>query len=93
MRVAGRLSHRRGAHHQGIPSAYRNGLDLAVKHGIKTIAFPAISCGIYRYPIAAAAQIAVDTVAAFLAGDQTIEQVVFACFGADVLVAFQTALG
>jgi O-acetyl-ADP-ribose deacetylase (regulator of RNase III) len=71
---------------------YRNSLELAVAHGVKTIAFPAISCGIYGYPIPDAAKIAVGTVNDFLANDRTIEKVVFACFGADVLVAFQAAL-
>ncbi len=48
-----------------LASCYRKSLDLAVMHGVKTIAFPAISCGIYGYPIPAAARIAVDTVATF----------------------------
>jgi O-acetyl-ADP-ribose deacetylase len=74
-----------------LAGCYRNSLDLAVAHGLTTIAFPAISCGIYGYPIPAAARIAVDTVSAFLAADQTLRQVIFACFGADVLAAFQAA--
>ena len=60
---------------------------------MKTIAFPAISCGIYGYPIPQAARIAVDTVSAFLAKDDRIERVIFACFGDEVLGAFQAALG
>ena len=75
-----------------LAGCYRASLALAVAHGVKTIAFPAISCGIYGYPLADAARIAVDTVGEFLAGDRTIEQVVFACFGADVLRAFQAAM-
>jgi O-acetyl-ADP-ribose deacetylase (regulator of RNase III) len=75
-----------------LAGCYRASLALAVAHGVRTIALPAISCGIYGYPLADAARIAVDTVGAFLAGDQTIEQVVFACFGADVLRAFQAAV-
>ncbi len=71
---------------------YRNSLTLAVEHGVRTIAFPAISCGIYGYPIPDAARIATDTVSAFLAQDRTIEQVIFACFGADVLGAFHSAV-
>ena len=74
-----------------LASCYRNSLELAVAHGVKTIAFPAISCGIYGYPIPDAARIAVETVTRFLAGDRTIEQVVFACFGAEVLGAFRAA--
>lgn len=71
---------------------YRRSLGLAVAHGVRTIAFPAISCGIYGYPIPAAAGIAVDAVASFLAADESIEQVIFACFASDVLRAFQVAL-
>jgi O-acetyl-ADP-ribose deacetylase (regulator of RNase III) len=76
-----------------LAGCYRNSLDLAVAHGVRTIAFPAISCGIYGYPLADAAGIAVGTVADFLAGDETLERVVFACFGAEVLAAFRGAVG
>jgi O-acetyl-ADP-ribose deacetylase len=75
-----------------LAGCYRNSLDLAVAHEVKTIAFPAISCGIYGYPIPDAAQIAVETVAAFLATNETLEQIIFACFGAEVLKAFQDAV-
>jgi O-acetyl-ADP-ribose deacetylase len=76
-----------------LAGCYRNSLELAVTHGVKTIAFPAISCGIYLYPIADAARVAVDAVRGFLAGDRTIERVLFACLGADVLDAFRVAAG
>ncbi len=76
-----------------LAGCYRNSLDLAAAHGVKTIAFPAISCGIYGYPLADAAAIAVETVAAFLAENQAPQQVIFACFGADVLRAFEVAVG
>jgi O-acetyl-ADP-ribose deacetylase len=75
-----------------LAACYRNSLELAVAHAVKTIAFPAISCGIYGYPIPDAARIAIDTVQDFLTTDQTIEKVVFACFGADVQKALQAAL-
>jgi O-acetyl-ADP-ribose deacetylase len=75
-----------------LASCYRESLALAVAHGIRTIAFPAISCGIYGYPVPAAAQIAIDTTAAFLADDLTLTEVIFACFGQDVLQAFHAAL-
>jgi len=75
-----------------LSGCYRNSLMLAVAHDVKTIAFPAISCGIYGYPVPDAARIAADTVLAFLAEDRTIDQVIFACFGADVLGALQVAL-
>ncbi len=47
---------------QLLASAYRNSLALAEEHGVRTIAFPAISCGIFGYPVAQAAAIAVETV-------------------------------
>ena len=72
-----------------LAGCYRNSLALARAHDVKTIAFPAISCGIYGYPIPEAARIAVDTVR--LCADRTLETVIFACFGADVLAAFQDA--
>ncbi len=74
-----------------LAGCYRSSLELAVAHKLKTIAFPAISCGIYGYPIPEAARISVDAVTGFLAGDQTLEKIVFACFGSEVLNAFQRA--
>jgi O-acetyl-ADP-ribose deacetylase len=75
-----------------LASCYAESLKLAVAHGVRSIAFPAISCGIYGYPIAEAARIAVSTVAEFLAGDASVERVVLACFGGDVLEAYEAAL-
>ncbi len=85
--------YRDGKHREAdlLAGCYRHSLELAVANDVKTIAFPAISCGIYGYPITAAAVIAVASVKQFLARDQTIEQVVFACFGSAVLDAFQQA--
>jgi O-acetyl-ADP-ribose deacetylase len=74
-----------------LAGCYRNSLELAVAHDVRTIAFPAISCGIYGYPIPDAARIAVGAVADFLAAQPAIEQVIFACFGPDILAAFQAA--
>ena len=75
-----------------LASCYRESLTLAVAHGVRTIAFPAISCGVYGYPLHDAARIAIDTTTSFLASDETITEVIFACFGQDVLRAFQIAL-
>lgn len=75
-----------------LASCYRESLKLAVAHGIGSIAFPAISCGIYRYPIRAAARIAIGTTASFLETAPAITQVTFACFSDDVLRAFHAAL-
>jgi O-acetyl-ADP-ribose deacetylase len=74
-----------------LAGCYRNSLELAITRELKTIAFPAISCGIHGYPIPDAARIAVDTVTEFLVGDQTLQKIIFACFGSEVLNVFQTA--
>ncbi len=63
-----------------LASAYRNSLELAVEHGVKTIAFPNIGTGIYRFPKDLAAQVAIQTVRDFLAETDQIERVVFVCF-------------
>jgi O-acetyl-ADP-ribose deacetylase (regulator of RNase III) len=63
-----------------------------VEHGARTIAFPAISCGVYGYPLDEAARIAVGEVRAFLAHDERIETVYLVCFGADTRQAYQRAL-
>lgn len=75
-----------------LASAYRTSLDLAAEHDVRTIAFPAISCGAYGYPLDRAARIAVRTVAAFLAEDDTVATVYLVCFGDDVCRAFGQAL-
>jgi O-acetyl-ADP-ribose deacetylase (regulator of RNase III) len=75
-----------------LANCYHQSLSLAVAHGIRTIAFPAISCGVYGYPIPDAARIAIDTTTAFLATDETIGEVIFACFGDAVLTAFRGAV-
>jgi O-acetyl-ADP-ribose deacetylase len=75
-----------------LASCYRESLNLAVAHGVRTMAFPAISCGVYGYPIPQAARIAIETTAAFLATDDTLVEVTFACFGDAVLATFQSAL-
>jgi O-acetyl-ADP-ribose deacetylase (regulator of RNase III) len=64
-----------------LAACYRNSLALAEKHGVASIAFPAISTGVYGYPKDAAARIAVDTVRAFAA--QSVREVVFCCFSED----------
>jgi O-acetyl-ADP-ribose deacetylase len=86
--------YRDGAHGEPelLASCYSESLKLAAANAVQSIAFPAISCGIYGYPIPAAAAIAVRTVADFLAGNASVQQVIFACFGPDVVDAYQTAL-
>jgi O-acetyl-ADP-ribose deacetylase (regulator of RNase III) len=75
-----------------LASCYRESLKLAVTHRICSVAFPAISCGAYGYPIPAAARIAMAETAAFLNAEPSITRVIFACFGAEVMSAFQAAL-
>ncbi|HVC58803.1 MAG TPA: O-acetyl-ADP-ribose deacetylase [Acetobacteraceae bacterium] len=75
-----------------LASCYRESLALAVRYGIASIAFPAISCGIYGYPVPEAARIAVQTTAACLQAAPSLTTVIFACFGDDVLRAYEAAL-
>jgi len=63
-----------------LASCYRKSLGLAVQHGLKTIAFPAISTGAYGFPLERATRLAVREVKGFLAGHPSIEKVVFVCF-------------
>lgn len=74
-----------------LAGAYDAALDLARDHACRTIAFPAISTGIYGYPLGAATTIAVRTVRAFGARAGSIETVHFACFGPAVLEAYRQA--
>jgi O-acetyl-ADP-ribose deacetylase len=69
---------------QTLANCYRNSLQLALENKIKTIAFPAISCGAYGYPIQEAAQIALKTTREFLATDDVIEKAIFVLWGEDI---------
>jgi O-acetyl-ADP-ribose deacetylase len=64
-----------------LASCYRRSLELAVQYEIKTIAFPAISTGVYRFPLEPACKIAVTEVNNFLQVNDSLEQVIFVCFG------------
>ena len=75
-----------------LAGCYRKSLELAAAHGLKTIAFPAISTGVYRFPPQRAARIAVTTAAGFLAGDEVLETVIFCCFGRASVEAHEAAL-
>jgi O-acetyl-ADP-ribose deacetylase len=75
-----------------LASCYRSSLRLAVDNGICSIAFPAISCGIYGYPIGAACRIAVSETAKFVQTAPSIERVLFTAFGADVYDGYEHAL-
>jgi O-acetyl-ADP-ribose deacetylase (regulator of RNase III) len=86
--------YRDGAHGEPalLASCYAESLKLAVANGVRSIAFPAISCGIFGYPIPDATRIAVRTVSEFLAKDVSVQQVLFVCFGQDVLTAYEATL-
>lgn len=75
-----------------LASCYRESLALAAQHGLTTIAFPAISCGVYGYPIAAAAQIAVRECRAFIATRPMVERITFALFDAPALSIYEALL-
>lgn len=71
-----------------LASCYRESLSLTVKHNIKTIAFPAISCGIYHFPINRATEIAVSEVINFLQENPSLDKVTFVCFDKAVHEAY-----
>ena len=81
---------RGGAHGEPelLASCYRSSLRLADEHGIRSIAFPAISCGIYGYPIDQAAEIAVRE----CANANSLERILLVCFGSDVFDAVERSL-
>jgi O-acetyl-ADP-ribose deacetylase (regulator of RNase III) len=72
-----------------LASAYRRSLEVASEHGIRTIAFPSISTGAYRYPIADAARVALATVTEYLDAHAEIEGVRFVLFSADDLAVYE----
>ena len=75
-----------------LAGCYRRAIELAGEHGLKTIAFAAISCGVYGYPPDQAATVAVGAVRAALAGAPSIEEVTFVCFEPRVRAALERAL-
>jgi O-acetyl-ADP-ribose deacetylase len=83
-----------GAHDEDrlLASCYRNAMRLAAENAVRSIAFPAISCGVYGYPLERAARIAVREVRAALEAS-SVEEVFLVAFGADVHSALREALG
>lgn len=75
-----------------LAGAYRNSLELAKRHDLKSIAFPAISTGIYGYPLERATAIAVETVRAWLRDTSDFDKVVFCVFGTEAETAYRHAL-
>ena len=76
-----------------LASCYRNSLALAERHDVKTIAFPSISTGAYRFPREPAARIAVTETLRFLGSDQSVEKVVFVCFSEEDYELFVRVVG
>ena len=84
-----------GGHHgepELLAQCYRNSLSLAAAHTLETLAFPAISCGIYGYPIKQATAIAVAETCQFLTSHSYPTKVIFACFELPVYQAYREAL-
>jgi O-acetyl-ADP-ribose deacetylase (regulator of RNase III) len=75
-----------------LAGCYRRAIEIAAAHGLRSIAFPAISTGVYRFPVDRAAAIAVNTVLDALEAGAPLDRVVFACFGAASAAAHRTAL-
>ena len=75
-----------------LASCYRRSLELCQKHGLASVAFPAISTGIYRFPADRAARIAVTTTVGALSGVPALEHIVFCCFSPDSARLHEEAL-
>ena len=75
-----------------LAGCYRNAIQLAAEQGLKSIAFPAISTGIFGYPLSEATAIAVASVREALGDAATLQRVIFCTFGDDVTAAYEQAL-
>jgi O-acetyl-ADP-ribose deacetylase len=75
-----------------LADCYRNSLALAAQHNLRTIAFPAISTGIYGFPLERATGIAVTEVRNFLEQVTSVEEVIFVCFGPEAYEVYRAAL-
>ena len=73
-----------------LANCYHNSLQIAVENKIRTIAFPAISCGAYRFPILNAAKIAVATTREFLANNDKIDNLIFALWSEDIREVYRS---
>ncbi|HHH50197.1 MAG TPA: O-acetyl-ADP-ribose deacetylase [Saprospiraceae bacterium] len=73
----------KAAHCDLLAACYKNSLELAKTHHLKTIAFPNISTGVYRFPKELAAKVAIETVQSFMRDNEEPEEVIFVCFDDD----------
>jgi O-acetyl-ADP-ribose deacetylase (regulator of RNase III) len=81
--TVGPIYHGKAEDSKLLSSCYLNSLKLAVKNDIASIAFPAISCGIYGYPVKEACKIAIDTTCNFLKQNSSLKKIVFILFSVD----------
>jgi O-acetyl-ADP-ribose deacetylase (regulator of RNase III) len=86
--------YRDGAHDEGelLAACYSNSLQLSVEKGAKSIAFPAISTGAYRYPLWEASRIAVSTARNFAANSNSLNEIIFCCFSESDLEVYEEIL-
>lgn len=77
---------------QLLAACYHNSLALAVKFGLKSVAFPNISTGAYGFPKERAARVAIEAVTSFLASEPSVERVYFACFDEENYHLYETLL-
>jgi len=75
-----------------LASCYRNSINIAIKQGFKTIAFPSISTGVYGYPIELATTVAIQTVRDTVQKPSKLEEVIFCCFSKDDLAVYESLL-
>jgi O-acetyl-ADP-ribose deacetylase len=76
-----------------LASCYRSCLKIAAEYQLRSLAFPAISCGVYGYPIDQAVEIAVREIAVGLEANESLESVYFSCFGEEIYSAYKSRLG
>jgi O-acetyl-ADP-ribose deacetylase len=81
-----------GSEPDTLAACYRSSLALALSHGLRTLAFPAISCGVYGYPAEAAARIAVQETANALLREAGLEKIWLVCFEEEVHRAYRAAM-
>jgi len=77
---------------QLLASCYRRSLEVAVAHGVRSIAFPGVSTGVYGYPVELAAEVAVATVRTTLLDLPSLDEVIFCCFSAADLAVYSRLL-
>ena len=75
-----------------LAACYRNSLKLATEHGLRSVAFPAISCGVFGYPIELAARVAIRSILVCLARNEVIEKVQLVAFSDTMQTAWERAL-